>query len=149
MPVNTTLAERLQKLPPYLFAEIDKVKRKVIAEGKDVINLGVGDPDLPTPEHIIAALKKAVDNPENHCYALDQGKPELRDSIVNFYKNRFGVELDKNSEVLPLLGSKEGIGHIHLAFVNPGDVVLVPEPGYPVYHSGTLLLKVKRIGCHC
>ena len=138
MPVNSTLAHRLQKLPPYLFAEIDKVKRKVIAQGKDVINLGVGDPDLPTPEHIIDALKKAVDNPDNHCYALDQGKPELRSSIAGFYKNRFGVSLDENSEVLPLLGSKEGIGHIHLAFVNPGDVVLVPEPGYPVYHSGTL-----------
>ncbi|RKZ12405.1 LL-diaminopimelate aminotransferase, partial [bacterium] len=138
MPVNTTLAHRLQKLPPYLFAEIDKVKRKVIAQGKDVINLGVGDPDLPTPPHIINTLKVAADNSDNHQYALDQGKPELRSSIVDFYKNRFGVSLDENSEVLPLLGSKEGIGHIHLAFVNPGDVVLVPEPGYPVYHSGTL-----------
>jgi len=141
--VNTTLADRLQKLPPYLFAEIDKVKRKVIAEGKDVINLGVGDPDLPTPPHIVDSLRKAADNSDNHQYALDQGKPALRTSIVDFYKNRFGVSLDQDSEVLPLLGSKEGIGHIHLAFVNPGDTVLVPEPGYPVYHSGTLFTEGK------
>ena len=138
MALNIELAERLKKLPPYLFAEIDKVKRKVIAEGKDVINLGVGDPDLPTPKHIIDALKSAAENPANHQYALDQGKPELRAAIADYYKNKFGVALDKDAEILPLLGSKEGIGHIHLAFVNPGDVVLVPEPGYPVYHSGTL-----------
>ena len=136
--MKISLAERLKKLPPYLFAEIDKVKRKVIAEGKDVINLGVGDPDLPTPKHIINALKIAAENPTNHQYALDQGKPELRKAITDFYKNRFNVSLDNDDNVLPLLGSKEGIGHIHLAFVNPGDVVLVPEPGYPVYHSGTL-----------
>ena len=138
MALNIELAERLKKLPPYLFAEIDKVKRKVIAEGKDVINLGVGDPDLPTPKHIIDALKSAAENPANHQYALDQGKPELRAAIADYYKNKFGVALDNDAEILPLLGSKEGIGHIHLAFVNPGDVVLVPEPGYPVYHSGTL-----------
>ncbi len=136
--MTKTLSDRLQKLPPYLFAEIDKVKRKVIAEGKDVINLGVGDPDTPTPPHIIDALKKAAENPANHQYALDAGKPALRQAAADFYQKRFGVSLDKDEEVLPLLGSKEGIGHVHLAFVNPGDVVLVPEPGYPVYHSGTL-----------
>jgi LL-diaminopimelate aminotransferase len=136
--VDFTLAQRLQKLPPYLFAEIDAVKRKVIAEGKDVINLGVGDPDTPTPTHIIEAMQKAVTDSGNHQYALDQGKPALRIAAAAYYKKRFGVTLDPNSEILPLLGSKEGIGHIHLAFVNPGDVVLVPEPGYPVYTSGTL-----------
>lgn len=133
-----TLAQRLQKLPPYLFAEIDAVKRKVIAEGKDVINLGVGDPDTPTPQHIIEAMQKAVTNASNHQYALDQGKPALRKAIATYYSKRFGVQVDPENEILPLLGSKEGIGHIHLAFVNPGDVVLVPEPGYPVYNSGTL-----------
>lgn len=132
------VSERLQKLPPYLFAEIDKVKRAVIARGKDVINLGVGDPDTPTPPHIVEALRKAAADPANHQYALDQGKPELRAAAAQFYMRRFGVELDHNAEILPLLGSKEGIGHVHLAWVNPGDVVLVPEPGYPVYHSGTL-----------
>ncbi len=136
--MEITLSNRLQKLPPYLFAEIDKVKRKVIAQGKDVINLGVGDPDTPTPPHIIEALKKGVNNPENHSYALDAGKPALRQAAADFYLKRFGVKLDKDDEILPLLGSKEGIGPVHLAFVNPGDVVLVPEPGYPVYHSGTL-----------
>jgi LL-diaminopimelate aminotransferase len=136
--VEFVVSERLQKLPPYLFAEIDKVKRAVIAEGKDVINLGVGDPDMPTPPHIVEALQKAADDPANHQYALDQGKPELRAATAAFYLRRFGVELAPDTEILPLLGSKEGIGHVHLAWVNPGDVVLVPEPGYPVYHSGTL-----------
>ena len=136
--MEITVSNRLQKLPPYLFAEIDKVKRKVIAEGKDVINLGVGDPDTPTPDHIVQSLKFAAENPANHHYALDQGKPELCQAVADFYSRRFGVELDPVTEILPLLGSKEGIGHIHLAFINPGDAVLVPEPGYPVYHSGTL-----------
>jgi len=136
--MEITLSNRLQKLPPYLFVEIDKIKRKVIEQGKDVINLGVGDPDTPTPQHIIDALKKAIDNPDNHQYAMGSGKSEIRKAAADFYKKRFGVELDKDNEILPLLGSKEGIGHVHLAFVNPGDVVLVPEPGYPVYHSGTL-----------
>lgn len=136
--MTTTFAQRLQKLPPYLFAEIDKVKRQVMAAGKDVINLGVGDPDMPTPPHIVKALQDAATNAANHQYALDQGKPALRKAAADMYKRRFGVTLDPDREVLPLLGSKEGVGHIHLAFVNPGDVVLVPEPGYPVYHSGTL-----------
>ena len=138
MPVTTSFAQRLQHLPPYLFAEIDKVRRTVIAQGKDVINLGVGDPDTPTPAHIVAALQRAALEPVNHQYALDQGKPALRQACAAHYLRRFGVRLDPDTEILPLLGSKEGIGHIHLAFVNPGEVVLVPEPGYPVYHSGTL-----------
>ena len=131
-------SQRLQKLPPYLFKEIDALKSELKKSGADVINLGVGDPDLPTPPHIVKALQKAAENPSNHQYALDQGKQTLREACASYYQKRFGVTLDPNTEVLPLLGSKEGIGHIHLAFVNPGDVVLVPEPGYPVYHSGTL-----------
>ncbi len=130
-------AERLQKLPPYLFAEIDKKKKAAIAAGKDVINLGVGDPDKPTPRPIIESLQKNVENPAFHQYALDQGAPELRQSIAAFCKRRYGLDLDPNSEILPLIGSKEGIAHFPFAVLNPGDVSLVPDPCYPVYKSST------------
>ncbi|MBI4394749.1 MAG: LL-diaminopimelate aminotransferase [Candidatus Omnitrophica bacterium] len=130
-------ADRLKKLPPYLFAEIDRMKRELVAQGKDVIDLGVGDPDLPTPSFIIEALYEAAKNPANHRYALDQGMPELRRTIAAWYRERFQVTLDPEREVLPLIGSKEGIGHIPLALINPGDLVLVPDPGYPVYKSAT------------
>jgi LL-diaminopimelate aminotransferase len=135
--VNIDPADRLKKLPPYLFAEIDKVKRELTAKGKDVIDLGVGDPDLPTPSFIIDALAEAARDPKNHRYALDQGMPELRQAIADWYWHRFKVKLDPKTEVLPLIGSKEGIGHIPLALINPGDTVLVPDPCYPVYKSGT------------
>src|SRR3990167_5575362 len=127
--------DRLKKLPPYLFAEIDRLKRELTAQGKDVIDLGVGDPDLATPSFIIEALAEAAKNPANHRYALDQGMPELRRAIALWYRSRFGIELDPDLEVLPLIGSKEGIGHVPLALINPGDVVLVPDPCYPVYKS--------------
>lgn len=130
-------ADRLKKLPPYLFAEIDRIKRELIAQGKNVIDLGVGDPDLPTPHFIIQALQEAAEDPKNHRYALDQGMPELRKAIATWYQRRFKVSLDPVKEVLPLIGSKEGIGHIPLALVNPGDFVLVPDPCYPVYKSAT------------
>ena len=130
-------SERLQKLPPYLFAEIDKAKRKAVKAGKDVIDLGVGDPDLPTPENIINALRKASEDTSNHRYALDAGMPELRKAIADWYMERFGVKLDPETEILPLIGSKEGLAHIPLAFINPGDQVLIPEPAYPVYRSAT------------
>ena len=133
------LADRLKKLPPYLFAEIDRMKREVIQSGSDVIDLGVGDPDLPTPPHIIDALRRAALDPANHRYALDLGMPVLRQAIAEWYARRLGVRLDPSTEVLPLIGSKEGIGHIPFAFVNPGDVVLVPDPGYPVYQATTIL----------
>lgn len=132
------LSERIQKLPPYLFAEIDRVKRRLRAEGKNLIDLGVGDPDQPTPPHVVEALYRAAQDPANHTYALDFGMPELREAIAAWYGRRFGVELDPDTEVLPLLGTKEGIAHIPLAFVNPGEAVLVPDPGYPVYASGTI-----------
>ena len=131
-------AERLQKLPPYLFAEIDKKKKAAIAAGRDVINLGVGDPDKPTPEPIIRSLQEHVENPSFHQYALDQGAPELRQSIAAFCKKRYGLDLDPNSEILPLIGSKEGIAHFPLAVLNPGDISLVPDPCYPVYRSSSL-----------
>ncbi|MBI4372486.1 MAG: aminotransferase class I/II-fold pyridoxal phosphate-dependent enzyme, partial [Candidatus Omnitrophica bacterium] len=127
--------DRLKRLPPYLFAEIDKMKRELIAQGKDVIDLGVGDPDLPTPSFVVEALYEAAKNPANHRYALDQGMPELKRAIAAWYLSRFQVSLDPDREILPLIGSKEGIGHVPLAVINPGDLVLVPDPGYPVYKS--------------
>lgn len=130
-------SDRLQQLPPYLFAEIDKKKKAAIAQGRDVLNLGVGDPDRPTPAAIIKSLQKHVENSKFHQYALDQGAPELRRSIANFCAKRYGIELDPETEILPLIGSKEGIAHFPLAVVNPGDVALVPDPCYPVYRSSS------------
>lgn len=131
-------AERLKKLPPYLFVEIDKAKKKARDEGRDVIDLGVGDPDIPTPNFIIDALNKAVKDPSTHRYSLDQGIPEFRLSAVKWYKRRFGIEMDPETEIHPLIGSKEGIAHMPLAYIDPGDAVLVPDPCYPPYRSGTL-----------
>ena len=131
-------ADRLKQLPPYLFVEIDQAKRALVADGKDVIDLGVGDPDLPTPSHIIAKLKAAVDDPANHRYSFTEGIAELRSAIARWYDRRFGVSLDPQTEILPLLGSKEGIAHFPLALTNPGDAVLVPDPCYPPYRSGTV-----------
>ncbi len=130
-------SERLQKLPPYLFAEIDKKKKAAIAAGRDIINLGVGDPDKPTPAAIIQSLQHHVENPSFHQYALDQGAPELRASIARFCKSRYGIDLDPATEILPLIGSKEGIAHFPLAVLNPGDISLVPDPCYPVYRSSS------------
>ena len=130
-------SDRLKKLPPYLFVEIDKAKKRARDEGRDIIDLGIGDPDIPTPQFVIDALNRAVRDPKNHRYPLDQGLPEFRREIALWMKKRFGVTLDPDTEIYPLIGSKEGIAHIPLAFVNPGDYVLVPDPGYPPYKSGT------------
>ena len=131
-------AERLKVLPPYLFAEIDKKKKALIAAGRDVINLGIGDPDTPTPEFIIEELRRAAGDPKNHQYALDAGLPEFRRAAADWYAHRFDVTLDPDTEVLPTIGSKEAIAHFPLAVLNPGDVALVPEPGYPPYRSGAI-----------
>jgi len=131
-------SERLKQLPPYLFAELDRKKQEKLAQGVDVIDLGVGDPDLPTPAPIVEEGKRALENPENHRYPSYVGKLAFREAVANWYKRRFGVELDPEREVIALIGSKEGIFHFPLAFVNPGDVVLVPDPAYPVYRIGTL-----------
>ncbi len=131
-------SERLQKLPPYLFAEIDRKKKAALAAGRDVINLGVGDPDKPTPPSIIRSLQRNVENPSFHQYALDQGAPELRRSIAAFCRKRYGLDLDPDTEILPLIGSKEGIAHFPLAVLNPGDISLVPDPCYPVYRSSSM-----------
>ena len=136
--INVDTSNRLKKLPPYLFAEIDKIKKKAISEGKDIIDLGVGDPDRPTPMHIIEQLYEAAKDAKNHRYAMDMGLLKLRETIATWYKKRFDVELDPESEVLPLIGSKEGIAHIPLAYVNHGDEVLIPDPCYPPYKSGTI-----------
>ena len=133
------LSKNVQALPPYLFLEIDKAKRKARAEGRDIIDLGIGDPDQPTPQHIMDALNKAVLDPANHRYALDQGMPVLRSAIEHWYKKRFNVSLNPETEILPLIGSKEGIAHFPLAFLNKGDISLVPDPSYPPYKGGTIL----------
>jgi LL-diaminopimelate aminotransferase len=132
------LARRLTQLPPYLFAQIDRLKGEVAARGMDVIDLGVGDPDLPTPPHIIARLQEAALDPANHRYPSYSGMGDFKVSVARWYERRFGVSLDPRTEVVSLIGSKEGIAHIPLAFVDPGDVVLVPDPGYPVYQAGTV-----------
>ena len=138
MAVHVTLADRLTKLPPYLFAAIDAMKQEAIRQGRDVINLGVGDPDLPTPLHIITKLADTAWDPANHQYPSYTGMTDFRKSMAAYYRRTRGVELDPAREVLTLIGSKEGIGHLPLAFVNPGDLVLVPDPGYPVYAAGTM-----------
>ena len=130
-------AARIKALPPYLFAAIDEMKQKAIARGIDIINLGIGDPDLPTPAPIIERLKQAAAEPKNHQYPSYEGLASFRQAVAAWYKRRFGVQLNPADEVLTLIGSKEGIGHVPLAFVDPGDVVLVPSPGYPVYPVGT------------
>ncbi len=127
------VSKRIKQLPPYLFAEIDRLKEEVIAKGMDVIDLGVGDPDIPTPNEIVEAAKKALEKPENHRYPSYVGMYEFRKAVADWYKRRFGVELDPNTEVVSLIGSKEGIAHLPLAYIDSGDYALVPDPGYPVY----------------
>jgi len=131
-------AERLKKVPPYLFVEIDRLKNEKLKKGADIIDLGIGDPDLPTPSEIVEVAKKALENSAFHRYPSSQGSEFFRKACANYMKRRFGVEFDPETEVSALIGSKEGIAHFPLAFVNPGDVVLCPEPAYPVYHLGTL-----------
>ena len=131
-------ARRIAQLPPYLFAEIDKKKTEMRKRGMDLIDLGIGDPDLPTPPPIIERLKKASEDSRNHRYPSYEGMLEFRTAVAEWYQRRFGVNLDPATEVLSLIGSKEGIAHIPLAFVDPGDVVLVPSPGYPVFSVATL-----------
>jgi LL-diaminopimelate aminotransferase len=131
------VATRIKTLPPYLFAAIDKMKQAAIAKGVDIINLGIGDPDLPTPTPIVECLGKAAKDPKHHQYPSYEGMLSFRKAVADWYARRFHVTIDPTDEVLTLIGSKEGIGHIPLAFVDPGDIVLVPSPGYPVYPVGT------------
>jgi LL-diaminopimelate aminotransferase len=138
-------AERLSQLPPYLFVEIDRKKRVAIEAGRDVIDFGVGDPDQPTHKFIVDRMAEAIRTPSNHRYALGVGSIGFRKTVTAFFTKRFGVALDPNSEIIALLGSKEAIGHLPTGVINPSDIVLVPEPGYPVYTAGTIFAGGK---CH-
>ena len=133
------LAKRIEKLPPYLFVEISRKIAERKARGEEIISFGIGDPDFPTPGHIINRLCQAAQDPVNHRYPETEGLPELRQAIAGWYKTRFGVTLDVDTEVLPLIGAKEGIVHLAFCFIDPGDIALVPDPGYPPYGLGTLL----------
>jgi len=131
VPIN--YAERIRTLPPYLFAAIDEMKQQAVARGVDIINLGIGDPDLPTPDPILERMQQAVTDPQHHQYPSSSGMLSFRTAVAGWYIRRFNVTVDPKSEVVTLIGSKEGIGHVPMAFIDPGDVVLVPSPGYPVY----------------
>ena len=133
------VAKRIETLPPYLFALLDRRLAAKRAEGIDVISLGVGDPDLPTPEHVVEAMRDAVRDPSTHRYPSYVGASEFRRAVAEWYGRRFGVELDPETEVIALIGSKEGIGHIAFAYLDPGDEALIPDPGYPVYGVSTRL----------
>ncbi len=131
--------KRIDKIPPYPFAILDQKKQEAIERGQDVISLGIGDPDLPTPQKIIDTLCKEAANPANHQYPSYEGMPVFRETAAEWMKNRFGVEADPKSEIISLIGSKEGIAHIYPAFVQLGDISLVPAPAYPVYNVATIL----------
>lgn len=131
-------ADRIQQLPPYLFAEIDRKKKVALDRGVDIISLGVGDPDLPTPPYIVRAGQQALAKASNHQYPFGAGLLSFRKAVSAWMKKRFGVFLDPATEVYSLIGSKEGLGHLPLAFINAGDVALVPDPAYPVYKNATL-----------
>jgi len=133
------MAKRIENLPPYFYVEINKKIAEKRAKGEDIITFAIGDPDMPTPPHIIDRLCRAAQDPANHRYPETEGLPEFRQAIAGWYNQRFGVSLDANKEVLPLIGAKEGIAHIALCFIDPGDIALVPDPGYPVYSISTIL----------
>jgi LL-diaminopimelate aminotransferase len=132
-------ANRILNVPPYLFAEIEKKRAELIARGVKLIDLSIGDPDLPTPDRILKRFHKEVDDPKNHNYPPYEGTKEFRAAVAAWYKKRFNVDLDPDKEVLSLIGSKEGIAHVFFAFMDPGDYALVPDPGYPVYNVATIL----------
>ena len=132
------LSKKIKSLPPYLFAEIDKKKRELKKKGINFIDLSIGDPDLAAPKSCNKVLSSSSKSKENQKYAMDQGKDSLRESISKWFKKRFNVSLDKNKEILPLIGSKEGLVHLPLGFINNGDYVLIPSPGYPGYRGAAI-----------
>ena len=132
------LAQRVEQLPPYLFARISQLIAQKRAEGVDVISLGIGDPDVPTPEYLLDVLRKATADPANHRYPESDGLPQFRQAIARWYQSRHGVTLDPDKEVVPLIGSKEGIAHLPLCLIDPGDTALITDPGYPVYEVATM-----------
>jgi len=137
--MDIEFADRVKRLPPYLFAEIEKLIKEKKAQGVDLISLSIGDPDLPPPQFVIDALKEEAANPKNHNYSFSQGEPDFRQAVAEWYKKRFHADLTQD-QVVALLGSKEGIANVARAFVNPGDKVLVPDPAYPVYANGSTIL---------
>ena len=143
------LATRVQQLPPYLFARISELIAEKRAEGVDVISLGIGDPDLPTPPHIIEALQRSAEDPANHRYPETEGLPEFREAVARWYERRHGVSLDPETEVVSLIGSKEGIGHLPLCLIDPGDLAISTSPGYPVYEVATMFAVATRLRSRC
>src|SRR4030042_2046516 len=133
------VSRRIENLKPYLFVEINKKIAEKRAKGEEIVRFAIGDPDMPTPAHVINSLCQAAQDPANHRYPESEGMPELHKAIADWYKKRFNVDLDPATEVLPLIGSKEGIGHIAFCLIDPGDIALVPDPAYPVYSIGTEL----------
>ncbi len=133
------VSKRLKSIPPYVFAEIGKKRQAAIARGVDVIDLGIGDPDQPTPRHIVEAMHQALDQPVNYKYPPFGGTREYRLEAAKWCHNRFGIDIDLDNEITSLIGSKEGIHNIIAAYVDPGDVALIPDPGYPVYGTSTIL----------
>jgi LL-diaminopimelate aminotransferase len=131
-------SDRVRSLPPYPFVIIEQKKREAVEKGIDLIDLSIGDPDIPTFPHIVEAMKLAVEKPDNHRYPSSAGMSSFREAVASWYRRRFSVSMNSASEVVSAIGSKEAVGHLPLAFVNPGDVVLVPTPGYPVYAIGTM-----------
>jgi LL-diaminopimelate aminotransferase len=136
---------RLDRLPPYLFAELERKIAAKKAEGVDVISLGIGDPDTPSPELVIDALAAAAHDPGTHQYPSNRGRPELREAFARFYDRRFGVELDPATEIVPALGAKECVFNVNLAFLDPGSAALAADPGYPVYTGGPLLAGAEAV----
>jgi LL-diaminopimelate aminotransferase len=133
------LSKRMKLIPPYVFAAIDKKRQAAVARGVDVINLGIGDPDQPTPKHIVEAMHKAIDDPANHRYPPFGGTKEFKQAACKWVKTRFGVDVDADNEITSLIGTKEGLHNIIMAFVDDGDVALIPDPAYPVYQTSTIL----------
>ena len=132
------LAQRVEQLPPYLFARISQLIAQKRAAGVDVISLGIGDPDIPTPDYLLDVLRNATADPANHRYPESDGLPQFRQAIARWYQKRHGVSLDPDKEVVPLIGSKEGIAHLPLCLIDPGDTALITDPGYPVYEVATM-----------
>jgi LL-diaminopimelate aminotransferase len=138
-------SKRLERIPPYLFAQLERKIASKKAEGIDVISLGIGDPDTPTPQLVVDALRDAVTDPATHQYPSNRGRPEFREAVASFYERRFGVELDPDTEVIPALGAKECVFNLNLAFLDPGEAALAADPGYPVYTGGPLLAGAEAV----
>src|SRR3954465_6190190 len=138
-------SKRLDRLPPYLFARLEKKIGEKKAQGVDVISLGIGDPDTPTPRVVVDAMRAAVEDPSTHRYPSNRGRPEVRAAVASFYERRFGVALDPETEIIPALGAKECVFNLNLAFLAPGVAAPPADPGYPVYTGGPLLAGAEAV----